>query len=50
MATDGIHSGFTAGLAIEQSPQDIADVILARFARGTDDAHVVVARYLGGRS
>jgi negative regulator of sigma-B (phosphoserine phosphatase) len=48
MATDGILSGFTTGLAIEQYPQEIAESILARFAKGTDDAHVVVARYLGG--
>src|SRR5256885_762901 len=47
MATDGIRSGFATGLAIENSPQEIAESILARFARGTDDAHIVVARYLG---
>jgi hypothetical protein len=50
MATDGIASGFTTGLAIDHEPQEIAEEILARFARGTDDAHVVVARYLGGGS
>jgi hypothetical protein len=50
MATDGIHSGFTAGLAIEHGPQEIAESILARSSRGTDDAHVVVARYLGARA
>jgi phosphoserine phosphatase RsbX len=50
MATDGIHSGFTGGLVIEDSPQDIAESILARFARRSDDAHVVVARYLGAPS
>ena len=47
MATDGIRSGFATGLAIENSPQEIAESILARFAKGTDDAHIVVARYLG---
>jgi serine phosphatase RsbU (regulator of sigma subunit) len=50
MATDGIHSGFTEGLVLEDSPQEIAEYILARFAHGSDDAHVVVARYLGARS
>lgn len=49
MATDGIRGGFTTGLAIEPPPQEIAESILARFAKASDDAHVVVARYLGGR-
>lgn len=48
MTTDGIHSRFTADLAIDQPPQALAASILARFARSSDDAHVVVARYLGG--
>lgn len=48
MATDGIRSGFNTGLAIEQGVQDIAEFVLARFATGSDDARVVVARYAGG--
>lgn len=47
MATDGIQSGFTAGFSIEHGPQEVAESILARFAKGSDDAHVVVVRYLG---
>ncbi|HEX9288368.1 MAG TPA: SpoIIE family protein phosphatase [Anaeromyxobacteraceae bacterium] len=47
MATDGIRSGFIADLDVKGTPQEIADSILARFARGTDDALVVVARYAG---
>lgn len=47
MATDGIKSSFTAGSAIRFSPQELAEAILIRYAKGTDDAHVVVARYLG---
>jgi serine phosphatase RsbU (regulator of sigma subunit) len=47
MATDGIRFGFTEGLAMALDPQVIAETILARFATGTDDAHVLVARYLG---
>ena len=47
MATDGIRSGFAARLAIEHDPQEIAESILARFGKGSDDAHVVVTRYLG---
>lgn len=50
MVTDGIHRDFTAGFTIEHSPQEIAESILARSNRGTDDAHVVVARYLGVRA
>ena len=47
MATDGIRSTFAAGVAMEYSPQEIAESILVRYGKGTDDAHVVVARYLG---
>jgi len=49
MATDGIRSEFTAELAIDHEPQAIADAILLGFAKRSDDAHVVVARYAGGR-
>ncbi len=48
LATDGIRGGFTEGITIGHGVQDIADAILARFAKGSDDAHVVVVRYLGG--
>ena len=47
LATDGIRSGFIAGLAGQGTPQEIADAILAGYARGSDDALVVVARYVG---
>jgi phosphoserine phosphatase RsbX len=50
LATDGIRSGFAEGLPLENSPQQIADRILSRDAKGTDDALVLVARYLGGSS
>jgi hypothetical protein len=49
MATDGVRSGFSADVATDDSPPDLAASLLARFAKGSDDAHVVVARYLGGR-
>jgi hypothetical protein len=48
MATDGIRSAFVADLAPSPRPQELADAILARHARGTDDALVLVARYAGG--
>jgi len=47
-ATDGIREGFAEGLAPEATPQQLADGILARHGKGTDDALVLVARYLGG--
>ncbi len=50
MTTDGIRSNFSAGVAMEYSPQEIAESILVRYAKDTDDAHVVVARYVGAES
>jgi hypothetical protein len=47
MATDGVGSGFTAGVNLRDSPQKIAESILALHTRGSDDSLVVVARYLG---
>ena len=47
-ATDGIREGFAEGLPPEAAPQQLADQILARHGKGTDDALVLVARYLGG--
>ncbi len=47
MASDGIRGGFVADLNVRGSPQQVAESILARFARGSDDALVLVARYLG---
>lgn len=55
LATDGIRSGFAEGLRIKpvegltggDLPQQIADRILARYGRGTDDALVLVTRYRG---
>ncbi|OLD81508.1 MAG: hypothetical protein AUI33_00940 [Ignavibacteria bacterium 13_1_40CM_2_61_4] len=47
-ATDGIREGFAEGLSHEAAPQQLADQILARHGKGTDDALVLVARYLGG--
>ena len=47
-ATDGVREGFAEGLSREAPPQQLADQILARHGKGTDDALVLVARYLGG--
>jgi phosphoserine phosphatase RsbX len=46
MATDGIRSGFTAGVNLRDGPQKIAESILALYTKGSDDSLVVVARYL----
>ena len=46
-ATDGIQSDFARGLARSFPPQKAAEKILARYGKATDDALVLVARYLG---
>jgi len=45
-ATDGIRSGFATGLTAGTAPQLLANRILRHHAKGTDDALVLVARYL----
>src|SRR6266704_3658201 len=47
-ATDGVRSPFTDGLPPDAPPQQLADQILAHHGKGTDDALVLVARYMGG--
>jgi negative regulator of sigma-B (phosphoserine phosphatase) len=47
MATDGIRNGFPVGVDRGGAPDVTAGLILAGFGRGTDDALVLVARYLG---
>jgi serine phosphatase RsbU (regulator of sigma subunit) len=49
-ATDGIRSDFAEGLRPLGSPQGNAEEILAKYGKGSDDALVLVARYLGGRA
>jgi|SRR6185369_404081 len=46
LATDGIRNEFTAAVDLEEEPQAIADALLQRYARGTDDALVLVVRCL----
>jgi negative regulator of sigma-B (phosphoserine phosphatase) len=50
LATDGVRGRFVADLPVTGGPQDMADRILASHARGSDDALVVVARYVGGEA
>ena len=49
MVTDGVQATFGSGIVTQFSAQEIAESILVRYAKGTDDAHVVVARYLGAQ-
>jgi hypothetical protein len=46
LATDGIRHGFRAEVNTRE-PQVIADAILANYGKGSDDACVVIARYIG---
>jgi len=46
-ATDGIQPGFEEGINLAEPTQKIADRTLTRHFKGTDDALVLVARYLG---
>ena len=46
-ATDGIEVTFRRQILQSRSPGDIANAILAEHGKHTDDACVVVARYLG---
>jgi phosphoserine phosphatase RsbX len=48
-ATDGIQSDFDRRLAGNDRPQKAAESILSRHGKATDDALVLVARYLGDR-
>jgi hypothetical protein len=47
LATDGIRHGFRAEVDARE-PQVIADAMLAKYGKGSDDACVVIARYIGG--
>lgn len=44
-ATDGIRSGFLDDIPHTKAPQEIADHLLAKHLRGTDDALALVIRY-----
>jgi negative regulator of sigma-B (phosphoserine phosphatase) len=46
-ATDGIRRDFADCLVPSGSCRDIAERVLQQYALGSDDALVVVARYLG---
>jgi phosphoserine phosphatase RsbX len=49
LATDGVSADYSASLEPGVSAQELADRVLARHGKGTDDALAVVVRYLGDR-
>jgi phosphoserine phosphatase RsbX len=46
-ATDGIRGGFAENVRSDRAPQAIADDLMTRFGKTTDDALVLVARWNG---
>jgi hypothetical protein len=49
-ATDGVRNDFAGHAHPSDPPQRTADRILSQHGKGTDDALVLVARYMGGAS
>jgi negative regulator of sigma-B (phosphoserine phosphatase) len=47
LATDGVHPGFAQSLTLGAPPQELAERILGQHLKGTDDALVLVARFVG---
>lgn len=47
LVTDGIRFGFDQDLRLSGSPQAVAETILREYSLGTDDALVLVVRYVG---
>ncbi|HUS28257.1 MAG TPA: SpoIIE family protein phosphatase [Kofleriaceae bacterium] len=47
LASDGIKHGFKQEVMAERSVQQIADEVLAQWAKDSDDACALVARYVG---
>lgn len=47
LATDGLRSGFAGDVDASSPPARLADRLLSRYGRDTDDATVLVARFLG---
>ena len=47
LGTDGMGGGFMEHLTLSDPPQQMADRILEQHGKTTDDALVMVARYLG---
>ncbi|HYK11332.1 MAG TPA: SpoIIE family protein phosphatase [Gemmatimonadales bacterium] len=46
-ATDGIREGFVESVSLQDAPQRSASRIMATHGKGTDDALILVVKYLG---
>jgi negative regulator of sigma-B (phosphoserine phosphatase) len=49
MTTDGVYADYSASLEPGLPAQELADRVLERHGKGTDDALAVVVRYVGSR-
>jgi phosphoserine phosphatase RsbX len=47
MATDGIHSEFDAHISVGVPPQQAAEQVLAHCGKTSDDALVLIGRWIG---
>jgi hypothetical protein len=47
LATDGVRGGYLDLADWNEPPQELADHLLAEYGKATDDALVLVARYMG---
>jgi hypothetical protein len=47
LATDGVRGGYLDLIDATDSPQRVADRLLSEYGKPTDDALVLVARYVG---
>ena len=47
LATDGVRGGYLDVVDWSEPPQQLADQLLADYGKATDDALVLVARYMG---
>jgi phosphoserine phosphatase RsbX len=47
LATDGVRGGYLDLIDSSDPPQQLADQLLAEYGKATDDALVLVARYMG---
>jgi hypothetical protein len=48
LASDGIRGGFTRHVDLAGTPQEIANTVFVQDAKTSDDALLLVARYVGG--
>ena len=47
IATDGVHADYSVSIEPGVAAQDLAERVLERHGKGTDDALAAVVRYLG---